>query len=200
MLRCMLLAAAGFALLGGAAHAQGSPAAKTPDMTAPPGEYNTMPPATPTAHHKRHPKASTKTPTTTTTPEATTPATTPSTTKTPSPPDLKPSPPPDQIKTEPGTNVPAKEPARPMPGQEPTPPSTQPQEPPPISGGAAHAVGASSVSAPGARRDNRRSRGRSCGRASRLRHISPVAGTGDIWNPRDLRTAPASRSDTCRGR
>jgi hypothetical protein len=127
MLKRMLLAAAGFALLGGAAHAQGS-AAKAPDMTAPPGEYNTMPPTTPTAHHKRHAKTSTTSTTTTAAPETTA---TPATTKTPPPPDMKPSPPPDQIKTEPGTNVPAKEPGRPMPGEEPTPPSTQPQEPPP---------------------------------------------------------------------
>ena len=48
-----------------------------------------------------------------------------------------------------------------------------------------------SASAPGARRDSRRSRGRPCGRASPPRHISPAAGRGDISNPKVRHAAPA---------
>ena len=46
------------------------------------------------------------------------------------------------------------------------------------------------------RRDNRRSRGPSCGRASPPRHISPAAGRGGIWNRRGPRKAPASPTGT----
>ena len=48
-----------------------------------------------------------------------------------------------------------------------------------------------SASEPDARRDNHRSRGRSCGRASRPRHISPAAGRGGISNPTGRHAAPA---------
>lgn len=42
-----------------------------------------------------------------------------------------------------------------------------------------------------ARRDNRRNRVRSCGRASRPRHISPAGGRGGISNPIGRHAAPA---------
>jgi len=47
------------------------------------------------------------------------------------------------------------------------------------------------ASGPASRRDNRRSRAGSCGRASRLRRISQGAGTDGISNRRALRAAPA---------
>ena len=56
------------------------------------------------------------------------------------------------------------------------------------------------ASATGARRDSRRSRAGSCGRASRPRHISPAAGRGGISNRQAPRAAPASPPDMCRGR
>ena len=53
------------------------------------------------------------------------------------------------------------------------------------------ATGSLSESAPASRRDSRRSRAGSCGRASRPRHTSPAAGTGGTWNPPGPRAAPA---------
>jgi very-short-patch-repair endonuclease len=47
------------------------------------------------------------------------------------------------------------------------------------------------ASEPACRPSSRRSRGRSCGRASRLRRISPAAGTGGICCRPGLRRAPA---------
>ena len=49
----------------------------------------------------------------------------------------------------------------------------------------------SNASVPGYRRSSRRSRGRSCGRASRPRRISPAAGRAGTWN------RPGRRSSTC---
>ena len=57
-----------------------------------------------------------------------------------------------------------------------------------------------SASAPASRRDSRRSRAGSCGRASRPRRISPAAGTAGIWNRRGPRAAPASPTGRYRGR
>jgi hypothetical protein len=56
-----------------------------------------------------------------------------------------------------------------------------------------HAGAPSAVSAwaPASRRDSRRTRAGSSCRASRPRHISPAAGTGDIWSPPGPRAAPA---------
>ena len=48
-----------------------------------------------------------------------------------------------------------------------------------------------SASGPAFRRDSRRSRAGSCGRASRPRHISPAADTAGIWNRPGPRAAPA---------
>jgi glutathione S-transferase len=52
-----------------------------------------------------------------------------------------------------------------------------------------------SASAPACRRDSRRSRAGSCGRAIRLRRISPAAGRAGTWNRPGPRTAPASPRD-----
>ncbi len=60
--------------------------------------------------------------------------------------------------------------------------------------------GAVSASGPASRRDSRRSRAWSCGRASRPRRISPAAGTAGTWNPPGPRGAPASSRGRCRGR
>jgi hypothetical protein len=51
--------------------------------------------------------------------------------------------------------------------------------------------GAISASGPACRRDSRRNRAASCGRASRPRHISPAAGTAGIWNPPAPHATPA---------
>ena len=48
-----------------------------------------------------------------------------------------------------------------------------------------------SASAPASRRDSRRSRDWSCGRASRPRHILPARGRGGISNPPGLHREPA---------
>lgn len=48
-----------------------------------------------------------------------------------------------------------------------------------------------SVSGPASRRDNRRSRDRSCGPAIRPRHISPEADRGGTWNRPARHAAPA---------
>src|SRR3979409_2550859 len=48
-----------------------------------------------------------------------------------------------------------------------------------------------SVSGPACRRDSRRSRAGSCGRASRPRHISPAGDTADIWSRGAPREGPA---------
>src|SRR5258708_37190381 len=47
------------------------------------------------------------------------------------------------------------------------------------------------ASGPACRRDNRRSRAGSCGRASRPRRISPTADTADTWSPPDPHAEPA---------
>jgi len=48
-----------------------------------------------------------------------------------------------------------------------------------------------SASGSACRRDSRRSRAGSCGRASRPRHISPAAGTAGTWSPPDPHAGPA---------
>jgi len=100
----------------GAAHAQAG-SSKAPDMTAAPGEYNTMPPV---AHHKKH-----KPTTTETTPSQTTAPAAPTETKTPAPPDQTSTPPPDQTQAAPSpseSQAPPTPQNEPMPGQEPSPP------------------------------------------------------------------------------
>jgi hypothetical protein len=56
------------------------------------------------------------------------------------------------------------------------------------------------ASAPAFRRGSRRSRGWTCGRASRLRRILPRAGRGGISNPPGPRREPASPKDRYRDR